>query len=89
MNLLLVGVALVVGLSIVATLLTILFRRGVFDRIIGVGVVGTNATILLVLVGALFGRIEMFVDLALTYAMLNFVGTLAVAKYLARDGRTA
>jgi multicomponent Na+:H+ antiporter subunit F len=81
---LLVILSLGVGISVAATLLTVVTRPGVFDRIIGVGVVGTKATILLALAGALFGRLDAYVDLALTYALLNFVGTLAVAKYFER-----
>lgn len=54
----------------------------VFDRMVGVSVVGTKTVILVCLVGFQYERIEMFVDIAMTYAMLNFVGTLVVAKYL-------
>jgi multicomponent Na+:H+ antiporter subunit F len=80
----LVAVSVIVGLSVAATLFTVVARHSVFDRIIGVGVVGTKATILLVVAGALLGRMDAYVDLAITYALLNFVGTLAVAKYFVR-----
>ena len=43
---------------------------------------GTNAIALLTITGFIFERPEMFVDLALTYALLNFIGTVAAAKYL-------
>ncbi len=56
----------------------------VFDRIIGVGVIGTKTIILLALVGFLYGRVEMFLDLAIAYALLNFIGTIAIAKYIER-----
>lgn len=81
MSALLVALSLVIGVSAAVTLLTIVARDSVFDRIIGVGVVGTKATVLIALIGALFGRLDAFVDLALTYALLNFIGVLAVAKY--------
>ena len=48
------------------------------------GVVGTNIVGLLVVIGFIFQRPDMFVDLALTYALLNFIGTVAAARYLAR-----
>ena len=54
----------------------------VFDRLLAASAVGTNAIALLVVVGFMFHRPDMFVDLALTYALLNFVGTVAAAKYL-------
>ncbi len=54
----------------------------VFDRLLAAGAVGTNAIALLAIMGFIFERPDMFVDLALTYALLNFVGTVAAAKYL-------
>jgi len=54
----------------------------VFDRLLAAGAVGTNAIALLAVMGFIFERPDMFVDLALTYALLNFVGTVAAAKYL-------
>ena len=54
------------------------------DRIVAVNMVGTKAAILLVLIGTIYGRAEMFVDFALTYALLNFFGSLAAARYYER-----
>lgn len=53
-----------------------------YDRLLGVGVIGTNAVLLLVLIGFVFGRPGMFLDLAITYAILNFIGVVGVAKFL-------
>ena len=38
--------------------------------------------VLLVVIGTIFERVEMFVDFALAYAMLNFLGSLAASRYL-------
>lgn len=54
----------------------------VFDRLVGVGVIGTKTVVLVCLAGFAYERIDMFIDIAMAYAMLNFVGTLVVAKYL-------
>ena len=54
----------------------------VYDRILGLNGISTKAIILLTILGSLYGRLEMFVDIALGYAMLNIVGGLAVGKYL-------
>ncbi|MBI4054701.1 MAG: pH regulation protein F [Elusimicrobia bacterium] len=56
----------------------------VFDRLIGLNGISTQAVILLIFLGALEGRLEMFVDIALGYTLLNLVSSLAVAKYLER-----
>lgn len=81
MNVLLLALSLILAAMIVTTLVVVIARPGVFDRIIGIGVVGTKATVLLAITGAVFGRLDAFVDIALTYALLNFIVTLAAAKY--------
>ena len=54
----------------------------VYDRILGLNGISTKAIILLTILGSLYQRLEMFVDIALGYAVLNIVGGLAVGKYL-------
>lgn len=59
----------------------------VFDRILGLSGFGTSTTIVLILVGCVYGRLDMFVDIGLGYALLNFVGVLAAARYFERTER--
>jgi multicomponent Na+:H+ antiporter subunit F len=61
----------------------------VFDRVLAGNTVGTLAIMLLAVVGFLTGRPE-FLDIGLTYGLLNLIGTLSVLKFfrhgdLARD----
>ena len=58
----------------------------IFDRVLGLNGISTKAIILLVLIGSYFERVDMFVDIATGYALLNLVGALAVAKYLEQKG---
>ncbi len=51
------------------------------DRIIGINVVGSKSTIALVFLAAIFQKTS-FLDIALLYAMLVYVTTLAFVKYL-------
>jgi len=53
----------------------------VFDRILAVNVFGTLTFVLIAVHGFLAGRPE-FLDLALVYALINFIGTIAVVKYV-------
>lgn len=53
----------------------------VIDRIVAVNVIGTKSIVLLVLMGLIFKRIDMFVDIAIGYGLLNFIASLAAAKY--------
>ena len=54
------------------------------DRIVAANIIGTKTAVLLVVIGTLFHSVEMFVDFALAYALLNFIGSLAAARYFAR-----
>jgi multicomponent Na+:H+ antiporter subunit F len=38
--------------------------------------------VLILIIGFVFGRIDMFIDITLAYTTLNFIGTIAIAKYL-------
>lgn len=58
----------------------------VFDRLLGVSGLGTKTTLVLLLVGVVYGRLDMFVDISVAYALLSFVGSLAAARYLERSG---
>jgi multicomponent Na+:H+ antiporter subunit F len=52
----------------------------VFDRALAGNTVGSLAILLLSVFGFLTGRPE-FLDVALTYGLLNLIGTLAVLKF--------
>jgi multicomponent Na+:H+ antiporter subunit F len=52
-----------------------------FDRLLGAGAIGTKTLVLICLVGLIFDRLDMFIDITVAYAILNFIGNLAIAKY--------
>ena len=60
----------------------------VFDRLVGVGVISTKVLVILLLVGLAWGRFEAFLDIAIGYALLSFIGTLVAARYCERRGHT-
>ena len=78
------------SIAVVAVSLVALYRLivgpNVFDRILAAGAIGANAIGLLVLIGFVFERPDMFVDMAIAYSLLNFVGSVIIAKYLDREG---
>jgi multicomponent Na+:H+ antiporter subunit F len=53
----------------------------VFDRILAVNSFGTKTVLLIAVYGFLSGRPD-FLDLALVYALMNFIGTIAVMKFI-------
>lgn len=58
----------------------------VFDRLLSVGAIGGKAIALILLIGLMFDRIGMFVDIALAYAILSFISAVAVAEYFRLKG---
>lgn len=60
-----------------------IFGPGTFNRIAAANVIGTKAIVLLIVVGYVIERPH-FIDIALMYALLSFIGTLIMAKYLGR-----
>lgn len=57
------------------------FGPTVLDRLVGVNAIGSKTTVLLLIIGLIYGRVEMFVDIALAYALLNFIAVLAASRY--------
>ena len=53
----------------------------VFDRIVSVNAFGTLTVVLIAVHGFLAGRPE-FLDIALAYALITFIGVIAVTKYV-------
>jgi multicomponent Na+:H+ antiporter subunit F len=58
-----------------------LLGPSVFDRVLAVNMFGTKTVLLLSVVAFLYGRPD-FLDLALAYALINFIGVLAVLKFV-------
>ncbi len=52
-----------------------------YDRILAVNAFGTLTVLLIAVHGFLAGRPE-FLDIALVYALINFIATIAVTKYV-------
>jgi multicomponent Na+:H+ antiporter subunit F len=81
---------LFVFVTLIALMVVYLYRvvRGpsVFDRVLGLNGISTKAIVLLVVIGTVFERVEMFVDISTGYALLNLVGALAIAKFLEERG---
>ena len=81
----LIAITLLIGVYLYRVL------RGptVYDRVLGLNGISTKAIILLIVIGTVYGRVEMFVDIATGYALVNLVGSLAIAKYLEERGKSA
>jgi multicomponent Na+:H+ antiporter subunit F len=82
----LLAVTVFIAVLTAASMYRVAVGKTIFDRIIAAGLVGTNGFIILVLIGFLFKRINMFIDIAIAYALLNFVVVIVLGKYFDRGG---
>ncbi|WP_423929790.1 monovalent cation/H+ antiporter complex subunit F [Candidatus Palauibacter sp.] len=52
----------------------------VFDRILALNMFGTKTVLLIAVIGFVTGRPD-FLDLGLVYALINFIGVIAVLRF--------
>lgn len=71
-----VGILVAMGMAMIRAL------KGptVYDRVMAVNMFGTKTVLLIAVVGFLTGRPD-FLDLSLVYALINFIGTIAILKF--------
>jgi len=83
--------AVIIAVFLLMTPYAVRIFRGptVFDRIVALNGIGTKVPVVLVLVGLLFERVDMFIDLAIALFLLNLFTTLLVAKYVREKGEAA
>ena len=81
MNQILIGATLTLALATTLSLYRVLRGPTIFDRLTGLGLIGTKTIVLLVLLGFLTDRVEIFVDITLSYSLIGFIGALVLAKY--------
>jgi multicomponent Na+:H+ antiporter subunit F len=80
---------LAVTVALLATMLLALGRTvlgpTLYDRILAVNMFGTKTVLFIAVLGFLAGR-PAFLDIAIVYALINFVGTVAVLKFSQQGG---
>jgi multicomponent Na+:H+ antiporter subunit F len=85
-----VGDGLLIAASLFVTLAIAMLYRAIMgptnqDRVLAVNVLGTNTVVILALLGAALGE-PWFLDIALVYALLNFLMSIAISKFTVERG---
>ena len=75
--------AILIGMALV--LVRAVRGPTIYDRILAINVHGTQTVLLIAVFGFLSDRPD-FLDLSLVYALINFIGTLAVLKLFKYGG---
>lgn len=73
-------------ISIIILTLIMLFRLfkgpGLYNRFVGILVMTNTVILLLILIGFIDGRRDMYIDIAISYSVLGFISSIIVAKFL-------
>ena len=73
-------------LAITGVVLLMLFfmirKNGVYDKLNAMFVMNTNIVFLILVRGLIDGRIDMYIDIALSYSILGYVTTVILAKFI-------
>lgn len=81
---------LIIGLAMCVLVLLCLYRvtfgPTILNRAAGISAIGTKTLIVLLIMGVVYERVDMFIDISMVYALLNFLGTVVLAKYLETTG---
>jgi multicomponent Na+:H+ antiporter subunit F len=85
MDRLFVFVAIALTIIIAIPFYRVIKGPTVFDRLLGVGAISTKTTVLICFIGLLYNRLDMFIDIALVYAILNFISLIMISKYFETD----
>ncbi|SHG85674.1 monovalent cation/H+ antiporter complex subunit F [Ferrimonas marina] len=72
--------AIAVLVSMALALLRAVLGPTMYDRILAVNIFGTKTVLLIAVFGFLNGRPE-FLDIALVYALINFIGVVGVLRF--------
>ena len=67
--------------AMLLALLRALLGPSVYDRILAANAFGTKTVLFIAVIGFVAGRPE-FLDIALVYALINFIGTVAILKFM-------
>ena len=67
-------------LAMILVLIRLIKGPTLYDRVLAVNSFGTHTVLLIGVVGFWNGRPD-FLDIALLYALINFVGTIAILKF--------
>lgn len=73
--------ALAILVTMAVALLRLFVGPSVYDRVLAVNLFGTKTVLLIAVIGFLTGRPD-FVDIAIVYALINFIGTIAILKVI-------
>lgn len=80
-----VGALLLLLVLLLPFMVRVIRGPTIFDRVVALNGLGTLVPVMLVMIGLLYERAEMFVDIALALFLLNLFTTLLIAHHVRRS----
>jgi len=68
-------------ICVIMSILRVVFGPTIPDRVVGIDTINTIVIVSMVIYGAAYEEI-IYIDVAIVYALLSFISTLFIAKYL-------
>ena len=73
--------ALILAVLVLVSMIRLFLGPSITDRVVAVDAINTMTVAIMILLGVYYKQI-IFIDVALIYALISFVSTLYIAKYL-------
>ena len=73
-------IILMISIALIISIFRFITAKEIFTRILSVNLIGTKIVLLILLVGTVSIEKD-FTDIAMVYALINFISTIVVLKY--------
>ncbi|MEC7833152.1 MAG: monovalent cation/H+ antiporter complex subunit F [Pseudomonadota bacterium] len=75
----------VIALAILMSIIRFISLEDIFTKILTTNLLGTKIVLLILLISSLSNQVD-FSDIAMVYALINFISTIVILKYFENRG---
>ena len=75
----------VIALAILMSIIRFISLEDIFTKILTTNLLGTKIVLLILLISSLSDQVD-FSDIAMVYALINFISTIVILKYFENRG---
>ena len=75
----------IISLFILIVVIRVIMGPTIWDRLLGLNMISSKITIAIVILAVIMDK-SLFLDIALVYAILGFIGTVLIARFIERNG---
>lgn len=75
----------IISFFILIATIRVIIGPTIWDRLLGLNMISTKITIAIVMLAVIMDK-SLFLDIALVYAILGFIGTVLISRFIERNG---